>query len=71
MRFRIQDELSFQTVRILRCNRSYHEILEIIFGGIARVNLDRRRGKCWGSVVGHEGRREKIKSWLLEFLGLV
>lgn len=70
MIFGTLNELRFQNARILKCYKSYQEVLERILVGIARVKLG-RRGKGWGRVGGHEGSRKKIKSWLLEFPGLV
>lgn len=63
-------EVSFQTARILKCYKSYQEVIERILVGIARVKLG-KGGKGCGRVGGHEGSRKKIKSWLLEFPGLV
>lgn len=71
MRFEIHNGPSFQTVRILRCSKSYQEVLERIILGIVRGNLGRRGGKCWDRGGDSEGRRKDIKSWLLAFLGLV
>ena len=55
VRFEMYNGPSFQNIRILRCSRSYQEVLERIILGIARDNLGRRGGKCWGTRVVVKG----------------